>query len=140
MATDDAIREILTNVRTIAMVGASANPDRPSHGVMRFLLDQGYHVIPVNPGLAGQQIHGQTVVARLADVAEPVDMVEVFRRSEDVPAVAEDAIAIHAKVLWTQLGVVNETAAQAARAAGLSVVMDHCPAIEIPRLGLSKRS
>ncbi len=137
-ATEDRrIRAILERVRTIALVGASARPERASHAVMGFLQRFGYRVIPVNPGLAGQSLLGETVRASLRHVAEPVDMVDVFRASDKVGPVVDDAIAIGAKVVWTQLGVVNQPAAAAARAAGLEVVMDRCPKTEIARLGLS---
>jgi hypothetical protein len=132
---DSDITAILQGTRRIALVGASAKPDRPSYGVMRFLLAQGYDVTPVNPGLAGQEILGRRVVASLAEAA-PLDMVDLFRNSADVEAPVQEAIRLGAKTIWMQLGVVNETAAAAARAAGLNVVMDRCPAIEIPRLGL----
>lgn len=137
--TDADITRILSTVRTIALVGFSQNADRPSNGVARFLQRQGYRVIPVNPGLAGQSHLGETVRATLADIAEPVDMVDIFRRAEDVPPVVADALASHpeAKVVWMQLGIVNEEAAAAARAAGIDVVMNRCPAIEIPRLGIA---
>jgi predicted CoA-binding protein len=135
MPTDSEIRDILTSVKTIAVVGWSPNPDRPSHGVAAFLKRRGYRVIPVNPGHAGQQALGETVVATLAE-AGPVDMVDIFRRSEAAGAVADEAIAVGAKVVWMQLGVVDEAAASRARQAGLKVVMNRCPAIEIPRLGL----
>jgi predicted CoA-binding protein len=135
MPTDSEIRDILTSVKTIAVVGWSPKPDRPSHGVAAFLARRGYRVIPVNPGQAGQRVLGETVVATLAE-AGPVDMVDVFRRSEAAGAVMDEAIAVGAKVVWTQLGVVDEAAAERARAAGLKVVMNRCPAIEIPRLGL----
>jgi predicted CoA-binding protein len=134
--TDTAIREILTSVETIAVVGASDKKDRPSYGVMKFLQGKGYRCIPVNPRLAGRELLGETVYASLEEIPEPVDMVDVFRRAEDVPPIAEGAIAIGAKVLWMQLGIVNDAAADSATAAGLRVVMNRCPAIEIPRLGL----
>lgn len=138
--TQDAdIKALLEGVTTIAIVGASANPERPSFRVMRFLQNCGYRTIPVNPGLAGQSLHGEIVHARLADIPEPVDMVDVFRRSSEMPNVADDAIAIGAKALWTQLGVIHPEALAKAEAAGLATVMDRCPAIEIPRLGLRTR-
>jgi predicted CoA-binding protein len=135
--TDDYIATVLTQTRRIAVVGASNKPDRPSYGVMRFLLDQGYNVVPVNPGLAGQSIHGQPVAATLAEAA-PLDMVDLFRNAAEVEAPVQEAIRLGAKTIWMQLGVVNEAAARAARNAGLNVVMDRCPAIEIPRLGLAR--
>lgn len=140
MLTDDAdIARLLEQTRTIALVGASDRPDRAAHEVMGMLLAHGYHVIPVNPALAGQVIHGQTVVATLADVAEPIDMVDVFRRSEFVAGVVDDAIAVGAKAVWTQLDVIDHTAAARAEAAGLEMVMDRCPKIEIRRLRLKKK-
>jgi uncharacterized protein len=135
MPSDSDIRDILTRVKTIAVVGWSPKPDRPSHGVAAFLKRRGYRVIPVNPGQAGQEALGETVVATLAE-AGPVDMVDIFRRSEEAGAVADEAVRLGAKVVWMQLGVVDEAAAARARAAGVDVVMDRCPAIEIPRLGL----
>jgi predicted CoA-binding protein len=135
MPSDAEIRDILSSVKTIALVGWSPKPERPSHGVAAFLKRRGYRVIPVNPGQAGQEALGETVVARLAE-AGPVDMVDIFRRSEAAGGVVDEAIAAGAKVVWMQLGVVDEAAAARARAAGLKVVMNRCPAIEIPRLGL----
>ncbi len=133
---DDAIRTVLTSVKTIAVVGASDKKDRPVYGVMQFLQRQGYRCIPVNPRLAGETLMGEQVFANLRDIPERVDMVDVFRRSEDVGEITDDAIAIGTKVLWTQLGVVNEAAALRAKEAGLAVIMNRCPAIEIPRLNL----
>lgn len=135
---EDLIREVLQSTRTIALVGASHKPERPSYRVMAYLLEQGYHVIPVNPGLAGQQLLGQEVKRTLAEIDEPVDMVDVFRSADAAYEIAGEAIAIGAKSLWLQLGVINAEAAALAQAAGLKVVMDHCPKIEIPRLGLEK--
>jgi predicted CoA-binding protein len=135
MPDDSEIRDILTSVKTIALVGWSPKPDRPSHRVAAFLKRRGYRVIPVNPGQAGQEALGERVVASLAE-AGPVDMVDIFRRSEEAGAVVDQAIAAGAKVVWMQLDVIDEAAADRARAAGLQVVMDRCPAIEIPRLGL----
>jgi predicted CoA-binding protein len=134
----DTIRRILTDTRRIAVVGASNKSYRPSNGVLRFLVDQGYDVTPVNPGIAGQAIHGRAVAASLADAA-PLDMVDVFRASARVGPVVDEAIRLKAKVVWMQLGVIDEDAADRAREAGLTVVMDRCPAIEIPRLGLRRR-
>ncbi|MBG1231778.1 CoA-binding protein [Aestuariivirga litoralis] len=133
---DDYIRGILTSVKTIALVGASPKPERPSYGVMRFLLGRGYDVVPVNPGLAGQQIHGKTVVATLADLPHPVDMVDVFRNSSEVPKLVDEVLALATlpKVIWMQLGVSDTAAAALAQAKSIKVVMNRCPAIEIPRL------
>ncbi len=133
---DDAIRDILLGTRRIALVGASAKPDRPSWGVMRFLLDRGYAVTPVNPGLAGQRIHAQPVVADL-DAAAPLDLVDLFRASEHVAPAVDAAIGLGARTIWMQLGVVDTVAAARARAAGLRVVMDRCPVIEWSRLRLA---
>jgi predicted CoA-binding protein len=132
--TDDTIRDILTTTRRIALVGASAKPWRPSHGVMRFLIDRGYDVTPVNPGLAGQTIHGRTVVAALKDAA-PLEMVDVFRASVHVGALVNQAIELGARTIWLQLGVIDHQAAAKARAAGIGVVMDRCPVIEDRRIG-----
>jgi uncharacterized protein len=134
---DDAyIADILRKVKTIALVGASPNPARPSNGVMAYLLARGYHVIPVNPGQAGKQILGQTVYARLADIPEPIDMVDVFRAPEFLQAVVDEAVALtpRPKVIWGQLEIRDDKAAAVAEAAGIYVVMNRCPAIEYPRL------
>lgn len=130
------IEEILRNTKVIALVGASNNPARDSYGVMRFLQSKGYRVIPVNPGLAGKELNGEKVHASLRGIPEKVDMVDVFRNSEAAGPVADEAVEIGAKYIWMQLGVVNEAAAARARAAGLKVVMDRCPKIEMPRLGM----
>lgn len=136
--SDDLLRRILTETKVIALVGASAKPERPSHGVMRYLQRRGYRVIPVNPGLEGQALNGEKVYRSLADIPQsetgPVDMVDIFRNSAAAEAPALEAIAIGAKTVWMQLGVTHEPAAAKARAAGLNVVMNRCPAIEIPRL------
>ncbi|MFG1370571.1 CoA-binding protein [Xanthobacter oligotrophicus] len=134
---DDAyIRAILSEVRTIAIVGASANAARPSYFVMKYLSERGYRVFPVNPGQAGKTVAGLTFVATLADVPEPIDMVDVFRAPEHVPAVVDEVLKLdpRPKVLWTQLGVRNDEAAARAEEAGLKVVMNRCPKIEYGRL------
>jgi O-acetylhomoserine (thiol)-lyase len=133
--SDAQLRAILERVRTIAMVGASSNWNRPSYFVMKYLQNKGYRVIPVNPGIAGQDLLGERVYANLRDIPECVDMVDMFRAAREAPAVVEDAIAIGAKVLWMQLGIRNDTAAAAAEAAGIEVVMNRCPKIEFGRLG-----
>jgi predicted CoA-binding protein len=136
--TDDAIRDLLLTTRRIAVVGASNRPDRPSNGVFRFLLDRGYEALPVNPALAGRPVHGIAALASLNEAA-PLDMVDIFRRSAEAGAVVDDAIRLGARSVWLQLGVIDQEAAARARAAGLVVVMDRCPAIEWRRLGLPAR-
>ena len=132
--SNQLIRAILKRVKTIAMVGASTNWNRPSYFAMKYLQAKGYRVIPVNPKDSGTILLGETVVSNLKDIADPVDMVQVFRRSEAVPPIAEEAIEIGAKVLWMQLGVRNDTAAARAEQAGLRVIMNRCPKIEYGRL------
>src|SRR5919112_3102027 len=134
MLNDDEIAELLTNARTIAMVGASDRPERPSYGVMKFLQGHGYRVFPVNPQITGEHIHGEFVWRELAQIGEPIDIVDIFRRPLAAGEAVDEAIAAGAKAVWMQIGVINEEAAQRAEAAGLKVVMDRCPKIEIPRL------
>ncbi|MFP1745006.1 CoA-binding protein [Lonsdalea quercina] len=138
MLNDVEIQSVLGSVKTIALVGASDKSTRPSYSVMAYLLGQGYDVIPVSPKQAGQTLLGQMAYASLNDIPRAVDMVDVFRQPEAAFGIAQDAIAIGAKVLWLQLGVINEEAAVLASDAGLKVIMDRCPKIEIPRLGLEK--
>jgi predicted CoA-binding protein len=133
--TDETIRAILTDTRRVAVVGASDKPWRPSHGVFGFLLERGYHVTPVNPLLAGRVIHDRTVVASLAE-ATPLDMVDIFRAPANAGVAVDDAIRHGARTVWMQLGVVDMVAADRARAAGIVVVMDRCPVIEVRRLRL----
>ena len=136
MPSDPDLRDILTTVRTIAVVGWSPKPDRPSHHVAQFLHDIGYTVIPVNPGQSGVQALGTTVRASLAEIAENVDMVDIFRRSDEAGAVVDAALAAfpHLEVVWMQLGVADDAAAARAVAKGVRAVTNRCPAIEIPRL------
>ena len=135
---DTALAEILRTTRTIALVGWSPNPDRASHAVARFLAARGYRVIPVNPGQAGQVALGERVRASLAEISEPVDMLDIFRNSDAVLPVVQEALAAlpGLKTIWMQLGVENAEAATLAQSRGLQVVQNRCPAIDIPRLGL----
>ncbi|HEY6663164.1 MAG TPA: CoA-binding protein [Sphingomicrobium sp.] len=138
LTNDEDIRELLSNARTIAMVGASDRPNRPSHGVMKILQDHGYRVFPVNPQISGQHVHGEFVWTELAQIGVPIDIVDVFRRSEAAGNAVDQAIFVGAKAVWMQIGVIDEQAAARAEAAGLKVVMDRCPAIELRRLGVPK--
>jgi predicted CoA-binding protein len=138
LTRDEDISELLTNARTIAMIGASDRPDRASYGVMKFMQDHGYRVFPVNPQITGEHVHGEFVWRELAQIGEPIDIVDIFRRSEMAGEAVDQAIFAGAKAVWMQLGVIDEDAAARAEAAGLKVVMDRCPKIEIARLGLPK--
>ena len=140
LTRDEDIAELLTNARTIAMVGASDRPERASYGVMKFLQDRGYRVIPVNPQITGEHVHGELVWRELAQIGVPIDIVDIFRRPDAAGDAVDQAIFVGAKAVWMQLGVINEEAAARGEAAGLKVVMDRCPKIEIPRLGIPKVS
>ncbi|MFD1788349.1 CoA-binding protein [Sphingomonas floccifaciens] len=137
LTRDEDIKALLEGARTIALVGASDRPDRPSYGVMKRLQDHGYRVIPVNPQITGEHVHGEFVFRELAQLGDPIDIVDIFRRPQAAGEAVDEAIRIGAKAVWMQLGVVNDEAAARAEAAGLKVVMDRCPAIEIPRLGVA---
>ncbi len=138
LTRDEDIAQLLTDARTIAVIGASDRPSRPSYGVMRFLQNHGYRVLPVNPQITGEHVLGEFVWRELAQIGVPIDIVDVFRRPDAVADAVDQAIFASAKAVWMQLGVVDEEAAAKAEAAGLKVVMDRCPAIEIPRLRLPK--
>ena len=138
LTRDEDIAELLTNSRTIAMIGASDRANRPSYGVMKFLQDWGYRVFPVNPQITGEHVHGEFVWRELAQIGVPIDIVDIFRRPQAAAEAVEQAIFAGAKAVWMQIGVVNEEAAAKAEAAGLKVVMDRCPKIEIPRLGVPR--
>jgi predicted CoA-binding protein len=129
---DDAIRAVLATSQTVAVVGCSPNPERDSHRIAKLLQSRGHRVIPVNPGQ--RSILGETCYASLRDIPEQVDMVDIFRRSEEVAPIVDEAIEVGARIVWMQLGVIDERAASAAQAAGITVVMDRCPAIEYRRL------
>lgn len=137
LTSDDDIKALLECVRTIALVGASDRPDRPSNEVMGTLQRHGYRVIPINPQIAGEHIHGEFVFGDMAVLGDPIDMVDIFRNSAAAGAVVDQAIAVGAKAVWMQLGVIDEAAAARAEAAGLAVVMDRCPAIELRRLDIA---
>lgn len=140
--SDDLIRDVLTRAKTFVCVGASANPARPSHYVSLYLMQKGYRVIPVNPGLAGQTLFGEVVQPDLASIDEPVDVIDIFRRSEAVPDVVDAALSMRDPpgAIWTQIGVSHAGAAEKARAAGLDVIQNRCPKVEYPRLIESARS
>jgi len=140
LTRDEDIVELLSNARTIAMVGASDRPNRPSYGVMKFLQDWGYRVLPVNPQITGEHVLGEFVWRECAQIGIPIDIVDIFRRSDAAAEAVEQAIFIGAKAVWMQIGVINDEAAQKAEAAGLKVVMDRCPKIEIPRLKVPRVS
>jgi predicted CoA-binding protein len=138
LTRDEDIAELLTNARTFALVGASDRPSRPSYGVMQFLQDQGYRVLPVNPQITGEHVLGEFVWRELSQIGLPIDIVDVFRRPQAAGDAVDQAIFVGAKAVWMQIGVINQEAADRAEAAGLKVVMDRCPKLEIRRLGLPK--
>ena len=137
LTRDTDIAELLTSARTIAVVGASDRPNRPSYGVMKFLQDWGYRVLPVNPQITGEHVHGEYVWRELAQIGVPIDIVDIFRRPQAAGDAVDQAIFVGAKAVWMQIGVINVEAAARAEVAGLKVVMDRCPKIEIPRLGIA---
>lgn len=138
LTSDADIAQLLSETRTIAVIGASDRPDRPSWGVTKFLVDHGYRVFPVNPTITGEHLHGQYVWRELDQIGEPLDMVDIFRRADGIDEAVDQTIAAGAKSVWLQLGVISATAAARAEAAGLKVVMDRCPKIDIPRLGVPR--
>src|SRR4051794_11405405 len=138
LTRDGDITELLSNARTIAVVGASDRPNRPSYGVMRFLQNHGYRVFPVNPQITGEHVLGEFVWRELSQIGVPIDIVDIFRRPEAAGDAVDQAIFVGARAVWMQIGVINEAAAIRAEAAGLKVVMNRCPKIEIPRLGVPR--
>ena len=138
LTRDEDIAELLTSAQTIAMIGASDRPNRPSYGVMRFLQDRGYRVLPVNPQITGEHVLGEYVWRDLSQIGLPIDIVDIFRRPEAAGDAVDQAIFVGAKAVWMQIGVINEGAAARAEAAGLKVVMDRCPKLEIARLGIKR--
>lgn len=132
--SDGYIKSILVETNVIALVGASWKPEKDSNRIMKFLLESGYKVIPVNPGLVGKKLHGQQVYKSLGEISEPIDMVDIFRNSKDAGPVVDEAIAIGARIAWMQIGIRNNAAAERAEAAGLRVIMDRCPKPEYTRL------
>ncbi|MCA1652734.1 MAG: CoA-binding protein [Sphingomicrobium sp.] len=136
LTNPEEIDALLRGARTIAIVGASDRPDRASHGVMKAVQDRGYRTIPVNPRITGEHVHGEFVWRELAQIGEPIDIVDIFRKSEDVGPVVDEAIAVGAKTIWMQLGISNPDAAAKAEAAGLKVVEDKCLKIELARAGI----
>ena len=138
LTSDVDIAQLLRETRTVALVGISDRATRPSYGVMQALQAHGYRVFPVNPQITGEHVHGEYVWRELAQIGEPIDLVDIFRNSEAAGEAVDQAIAAGAKAVWMQLGVINKAAAARAEAAGLKVVMDRCPKIEIPRLGVPK--
>jgi predicted CoA-binding protein len=140
LTADADIAQLLSETRTIALIGASDRPDRPSYNVMRVLQDWGYRVLPVNPQITGEHVHGEYVWRELAQIGEPIDMVDIFRRPIAAGEAVDEAIAAGAKSVWLQIGVINHEAAARAEAVGLKVVMDRCPAIDLPRLGIPRRT
>jgi len=136
LTSDDEIRELLTEARTVAVFGCSDRPDRPSYGVAAFLQRHGYRMLPVNPQITGEHIHQEFVWRDLSQIGVPIDIVDIFRRPIAAAEAVDQAIAVGARAVWMQLGIVNEEAAAKAEAAGLKVVMDRCTKIEIMRLGV----
>jgi len=137
LTRSEDIEQLLREARTIAVVGASDRPDRASYGVMKFAQDRGYRTIPVNPRITGEHVHGEYVWRELAQIGEPIDIVDIFRKSEDVGPVVDEAIAAGAKAIWMQLGIRNAEAAAKAEAAGLKVIEDKCLKIELAQLGIN---